>query len=83
MKCFNCYRIRFTLFLLVVAIVFSNSTRADFSFGEPVNLETTIPILDSEYDAIMSLSYDGLEMYIISNRPGGYGDYFLYGRANT
>jgi len=78
MKCFNCYRIRFTLFLLVVAIVFSNSTRADFSFGEPVNLETTIPILDSEYDAIMSLSYDGLEMYIISNRPGGYGDWDLW-----
>jgi serine/threonine protein kinase len=47
---------------------------ADFTFGEPVNLKTTIPALDPLHDLIVEcLSPDGLEMYIMSDRPGGYG----------
>ncbi len=51
---------------------------ADFTFGEPVNLETTIPVLDAVYESIDCFSYDGLEMYISSNRPGGSGDYDMW-----
>jgi serine/threonine protein kinase len=51
---------------------------ADFTFGEPVNLESTVPILDGNTDVIMCFSYDGLEMYIESLRPGGYGDWDLW-----
>lgn len=43
--------------------------RADFTFGQPVSLKTTVPILDPAHDAIDCLSYDGLEMYIESDRP--------------
>jgi serine/threonine protein kinase/Tol biopolymer transport system component len=51
---------------------------AGFTFGEPVNLRTVIPVIDPARDGIDCLSYDGLEMYIESNRPGGYGDYDLW-----
>jgi hypothetical protein len=47
---------------------------ADFTFGEPVNLKSVIPVLDPAHDMIDCLSYDGLEMYIESNRPGGSGE---------
>jgi Tol biopolymer transport system component len=48
--------------------------RADFAFGEPVNLKTVIAVIDPAYDWISCFSYDGLEIYIDSvARPGGYG----------
>jgi hypothetical protein len=47
---------------------------ADFTFGERVNVETTIPVLEAVYESIFSFSSDGLEMYITSFRPGGHGD---------
>jgi serine/threonine protein kinase len=51
---------------------------ADFTFGEPVNLKTAIPALDPLHDVIVEcLSPDGLEMYIMSDRPGGYGSFDL------
>ena len=54
------------------------SSCADFTFGEPVNLKTTIPALDPLHDVIVEcLSPDGLEMYIMSDRPGGYGSFDL------
>ena len=60
----------------MVALVFSlveNTTRADFTFGEPVNLKTVIPVIDPDYDTIDCFSYDGLEIYLESVRPGGFG----------
>jgi len=48
---------------------------ADFTFGEPVNLRSIVPALDPAYDAIDCLSYDGLELFVDSKRPGGYGDW--------
>ena len=51
---------------------------ADFTFGEPVNLESTIPVFDPVYDSIDCFSYDGLEIYICSLRPGGLGDWDLW-----
>jgi len=58
---------------------------ADFMFGEPVNLETVIPVLDGVHDVIDCFSHDGLEMYIESDRSGGYGEWDLWvsRRAST
>jgi len=59
---------------------------ADFTFGEPVNVESTIPVLDSMLDCIDCFSPDGLEMYIEGyDRPGGRGqvDIWVSKRAAT
>jgi len=44
---------------------------ADFTFGEPVNLGP--PFNTPSGDAKFSMSADGLEVYICSDRPGGLG----------
>jgi Tol biopolymer transport system component len=46
---------------------------ADSAFGEPVNVKEIIPALDQPHDECLTLSYDGLEMYFDSDRPGGHG----------
>jgi serine/threonine protein kinase/Tol biopolymer transport system component len=51
---------------------------ADFTFGEPVNLKTVIPEIDPMHEAIECFSYDGLEIYIDSDRPGGHGSFDLW-----
>jgi len=51
---------------------------AGFTFGKPVNLEVILPVLDPAHDGPDCLSYDGLEMYIESDGPGGYGGYDLW-----
>ena len=48
--------------------------KADFVFGEPTNLGSTVNGPHSDYPA--SFSSDGLEMYIDSNRSGGKWDSF-------
>jgi Tol biopolymer transport system component len=50
----------------------------NFTFGEPVNLKTVIPVIDPTHDGICCFSYDGLEIYILSDRPGGSGDFDLW-----
>jgi len=58
---------------------------ADFTFGERVNVRSTIPVLDPvTYDGIDCFSYDGLEMYIVSIRSGGQGncDVWILRRAS-
>ncbi|MBN1510053.1 MAG: PD40 domain-containing protein, partial [Sedimentisphaerales bacterium] len=48
--------------------------RADFTFGEPVDVQSAFPLLDFALtDAIACFSADGLEMYIDSFRAGGQG----------
>jgi hypothetical protein len=47
--------------------------RADFTFGEPVDLQSTFPLLNSANEVIDCFSADGLEMYFESNRGGGQG----------
>jgi len=75
--------------LIGVCVVAANCgtpiANADFTFGEPVNLKSVIPALDPLYDLIECLSPDGLEMYVMSNRPAGYGDDDLWvlTRAST
>ena len=43
------------------------------------NLKSIIPVLDPAHEVIDCFSYDGLEMYITYNRPGGYGELGLVG----
>ena len=60
----------------LVASVDPPSARADFTFGQPVNLGSPV---NSQYgDYMPYLSPDGLEMYFCSNRPGGYGGYDIW-----
>jgi hypothetical protein len=47
---------------------------AEFFFGEPANLESVLPFINAADESIDSLSYDGLEMYILSFRSGGHGE---------
>ncbi|RPJ24087.1 MAG: hypothetical protein EHM35_16675, partial [Planctomycetaceae bacterium] len=48
---------------------------ADFAFGKPVNLKSVIPVIDPVHDGIVNFSSDGLEIYIESDRAGGYGQF--------
>jgi len=57
--------------MFIVVLFVEGHANADFTFGEPVNLKTVIPVIDPAHDAIDCLSYDGLELYIDSNRSGG------------
>jgi len=61
---------------IVLVLAWPGQVRADFSFGEPVNLGSTINSGDHEYDP--DISTDGLELYFQSPRSGGYGDYDIY-----
>jgi hypothetical protein len=77
MKWFDAYRMRFMLIGIVAAIVLGGgNAKADFTFGEPVNLGPTVN--SSSGDAPDCVSYDGLEMYFDSNRSGGYGAWDLW-----
>ncbi len=52
--------------------------RADFTFGAPVDLQSTFPFLNPATDTIVCFSADGLEMYSESTRGGGQGNYDLW-----
>ena len=74
------------LLALVLAFwIVTQATKADFTFGEPVNLKSIIPVLDPAHESMNCLSGDGLEMYIGSDRPGGQGgwDLWVLRRAST
>ena len=72
MKWLNDYELRLMFVGVVVAMVVGGGSRkADFTFGEPVNLGPTI---NSSFDDFPNcFSADGLEMYLDSKRSGGYG----------
>ena len=53
------------------------AAHADFTFGAPVNIQSTFPLLNPG-GYIDCFSADGLEMYIESNRAGGQGGYDLW-----
>ncbi len=60
--------------------------RADFTFGEPVDIQSTFPPLNPATDYINCFSADGLEVYIeCVNRSGGYGlaDLWVCKRASV
>ena len=72
MELFKCYRMKIEFIVFIAAIMFSGSTRADFTFGEVIN--PGAPINSTSGESPVCLSPDGLEMYFISDRPGGLGD---------
>lgn len=72
MKLSNCEEMKLLLVGFVAAMVIGDgSAKADFTFGEPVNLGPTVN--SSAEDVGPSISTDGLELYFLSERPGGYG----------
>ncbi len=66
------------LLAVLACVVLTNAyvAKADYEFGTPTNLGTTINGPDDMLG--VCISYDGLELYFCSNRPGGYGGYDLW-----
>ena len=63
--------------ICAVAVVYATSVaRADFAFGEPVNLGSRVN--GAAGDLSCCLSYDGLELYFASDRGGGQGGLDLW-----
>jgi hypothetical protein len=54
-----------------LALALCMIAKADFTFGEPKNMEP--PVNSSAYDGAPSISTAGLELYFISEPPGGNG----------
>jgi Tol biopolymer transport system component/tetratricopeptide (TPR) repeat protein len=52
--------------------------RADFTFGTPVDIQSTFPFLDPATEYVTCFSADGLEVYFASVRSGGQGGYDLW-----
>ncbi len=71
------------LLLAVLACVVLTNAKADFDFGTPTNLGP--PVNSSADEVRASISADGLQLFIQSNRPGGYGgmDIWVATRATT
>ena len=72
MKRLNDDRMRFVLVGFVAAMVLGGgSVRADFTFGEPINLGATVNSPFTEFAP--RLSPDNLSLYFTSNRSDGFG----------
>jgi len=68
-------------FMMVWVVVLTltvpaSRVRADFAFGQPVNLGPAVNGSSSEVSP--SISADGLSLYFASNRPGGSGEFDLW-----
>jgi Tol biopolymer transport system component len=66
------------LLAVLACVVLTNAyiAKADFIFGEPINLG---PIINSgSFELAPCISADGLSLYFMSNRPGGYGGFDLW-----
>jgi hypothetical protein len=59
--------------VLCLSVQFAN---ADFTYGEPTNLGPIVNSSASEWGP--SFSADYLEMFFVSNRPGGLGDWDIW-----
>ncbi|MHC4165782.1 MAG: LamG-like jellyroll fold domain-containing protein [Planctomycetota bacterium] len=65
-----------SLELVLVLALAAEVANADYTFGEPTNMG---PIVNSAAeDWSQSISADGLSLYIISDRPGGYGNFDIW-----
>jgi Tol biopolymer transport system component len=61
----------------VVSTLDAPPAYAHLTFGKPVTLRSVIPVLDPAHECIECFSYDGLEIYLISDRVGTQGDFDL------
>ena len=67
---------KFLIILLVVIINMCSNVKADFTFGEPVNIG---PIVNSsDWEGGPSISADGLTLFFDSLRSGGFGEQNLW-----
>ncbi|MFC1792601.1 hypothetical protein ACFL3Q_03325 [Planctomycetota bacterium] len=73
MKLLNNYRFRLKLvgLIAVVVILHSGSAKADFTFGEPMNLEA--PVNSPDWNLTPYISRDELTLFFASSRPGSLG----------
>jgi len=80
MKLLNCAKIRVVLVGVVAAVVISGgNVRADFTFGEPVNLGPSVNT--GAHECFSTVSSDGLELYFFDLdflRPGGCGGWDIW-----
>ena len=77
MKWFDNTKVQLVVFGFVTGLVVGGgSAKADFTFGIPTNLGPTVNSTSNE--TVVCLSPDGLEMYFISDRPGGSGDWDIW-----
>jgi Tol biopolymer transport system component len=76
MKRLNGCRMKLVFIEIVAALVINSSVKADFTFGEATNLGPTVNSSYGEIDPCISA--DGLELYFMSDRPGGYGGFDLW-----
>ena len=67
-----------SLVLVLVLGLAVEVANADFTFGEPVNVEPPINSSSKENLSNLIISADGLEMYISSERSGGFGYFDLW-----
>ncbi len=75
----NACRMRVVFVAVLAAMVLGGSTRADFTFGEPVNLGPTINT--AAHECFSTISSDGLELYFFDLdflRPGGLGGWDIW-----
>ena len=78
MKWLNDYRMRLWLVGFVAAFVLGGGrANADLTFGEPTNLGPTVNS-STQSDFWPCPSADGLELFFVSDRPGGEGDCDLW-----
>jgi hypothetical protein len=61
----------YLLTILILLISVAGNAKADYIFGTPTNLGATVN--SSRLDGEPSISADGLSLYFVSLRPGGYG----------
>jgi Tol biopolymer transport system component len=82
MKRFNDSEIALLLLAFVGLVLTAGSAKADFTFGQPVNLGPNINSSSVEIDP--SISADGLELFFESRRLGGHGlaDIYVSRRAS-
>ena len=67
---------KIVLVMVVALILIVEAAKADFTFGEPINLGP--PVNSQYYEDGANISADGLELYFISPQPGGPGDFELF-----
>lgn len=58
----------------ILVMMGSGVAQADFTFGEPVNIQSDFPFVDPATEWIFCFSSDELEVYFVSPRAGGQGD---------
>ena len=66
---------KITIVLVLVFCMVGDIAKADFTFGTP----TKVPNINTSFREFKpSISADGLSLYLISNRPGGFGGFDIW-----